>query len=193
MKKNTGSITLYVLIAMMFFIIALISTFMVISNRANNEKELSKQVQDMYNTTSEDSIYNSYWGGDIVPIYNSEHFKKIDSGENIAINDEGGRIYNFTDSAKYVLRNDITIYAKDYGTDEIWEEIRDKLDLLENRFEDGGNRITVVLIDETAKVYGKDNKLIKNGSFDGTVNTPKLASNMKAIIFNETNRRNKYT
>ena len=46
MKKEKGAITLFVLLAMMFFVMALVSLFLVASSRAKLEKQITGQIQD---------------------------------------------------------------------------------------------------------------------------------------------------
>lgn len=148
MRREKGSITLFVLIAMMFFIMALIGMFALASNRAKNEKALSKQVQDMYGAGDAAAIYGSYIGGEIGPIYTIDQLKKIKSGEHITINEEGGKVYTFATDTGYVLRNDLKIIIADFGQLN-WDAVKKIIINLKNKFFWNEHIITVITASET--------------------------------------------
>ena len=75
MKKERGAITLFVLLAMMFFVMALVSLFLLASSRAKLEKQITGQIQDSYQEDA-NTVYNSYFGGEVVPIYTAEQLLK---------------------------------------------------------------------------------------------------------------------
>ena len=152
MRKNKGSITLYVLIAMMFFIMALIGTFMVIANRNKTEQEMSKQIRDTYAQGDGDAISQSYMGGEIAPIYNSNQLQYLISNQFLPIDDEGGKIYKFSSDTEYILKNNIIVNENEFEMGDIYNEIRRTLQTMEDKFDFAGHTITVTLRDGTQKV-----------------------------------------
>lgn len=107
MKSKKGSITLFVLFAGLFFIMFLSAMLMYGSIKKQTEAEATKKTAEIYGSKEQDEIYNSYFGEGAVPIYSKEQLLKIASGENVQINEEGGKIYNFAPNSTYVLKNDI--------------------------------------------------------------------------------------
>ena len=158
MKKERGAITLFVLLAMMFFVMALVSLFLVASSRAKLEKQITGQIQDSYQEDA-NTVYNSYFGGEVVPIYTAEQLLKIGSGEKIRINEENGKIYTFSKDATYVLKNNLEFSEQEMGLTESWYPIGNQIEdgLITGRFE--GNYLEIKVTDLLGKVnvYNRQN------------------------------------
>jgi len=115
MKKEKGAITLFVLIAILFFIMVLINLLIVTANRANKQVETTKQAVDIYGKSVDEieDLYKSYFGDkNVIPIYTAEELQilaTLTTGEskNVSIKETGGKIYSFSLDKVYVLKNDI--------------------------------------------------------------------------------------
>ena len=152
MKKEKGAITLFVLLAMMFFVMALVSLFLIASSRAKLEKQITGQIQDSYQEDA-NTVYNSYFGGEVVPIYTAEQLLKIGSGEKIRINEENGKIYTFSKDATYVLKNNLEFSEQEMGLTESWYPIGEQIAAgnIKGRFE--GNYLEIKVTDLNGEIY----------------------------------------
>jgi len=105
LKNEKGAITLVVLVTMLFLISFLMSAYMIVSNRAQKQQEISKEIQQIYSNDQDlNEIYNSYINNDIIPIYTVEQLLKIGSGEQLLINN---KYCEMTWDATYALMNDL--------------------------------------------------------------------------------------
>ena len=110
MKKEKGAITLFVLIAILFFIIVLINLLIVTANRANKQIETTQQAIDIYGKSVDEieDLYKSYFGDkNVIPIYTAEQLQtlatlKTGETKNITINEGGGKIYTLSLDKVYV-------------------------------------------------------------------------------------------
>ena len=105
LKKENGAITIIVLVSVLFMVSFLISSYILVSNKLNSQKDILEETRRVYESieTMED-IYNSYISNsEIIPIYNIEQLLKIGSNETIQIKE---KFYNFTNTATYLLMND---------------------------------------------------------------------------------------
>ena len=107
MKNKKGSITLFVLFAGLFFIMFLGTMLMYGSIRRQSQIEATKKTEEIYSSQNQDEIYQNYFAEGAVPIYTKEQLFQIASGKNVQINEEGGKMYNFSADATYVIKNDI--------------------------------------------------------------------------------------
>lgn len=109
MKKanQRGSITLFVILAGLFFITFLTGMFILSAAKMQVQIESSKQTQNVYEQGGVNQIYETYFGDSVVPIYTQAQLEKMCSGEQVSIKEEGGKIYTFSSNAVYVLKNDI--------------------------------------------------------------------------------------
>lgn len=113
MKKERGAITLFVIMGMLFFIIALINIYVMSVNRKQSQLQILEQANGAYDENAED-IYQSYFGDDLVNIYNVDQLLSIGSNKNIQVNEENGKIYNFKTNGVYVLRNNLSFSVADF-------------------------------------------------------------------------------
>lgn len=113
MKKERGAITLFVIMGMLFFIIALINIYVMSVNRKQSQLQILEQANGAYDENAED-IYQSYFGDDLVNIYNVDQLLSIGSNQNIQVNEENGKIYNFKTNGVYVLRNNLSFSVADF-------------------------------------------------------------------------------
>ena len=162
MKKERGAITLFVLLAMMFFVMALISLFVVASNRTRLEKQITGQIQESYQEDA-NTVYNSYFGGEVVPIYTAEQLLKIGSEEKIRINEENGKIYTFSKDATYVLKNNLEFSEEEMGLTESWYPIGNQIEdgLITGRFEGNFLEIRVTELNGERYTYNRENEYKK--------------------------------
>lgn len=114
-KNQKGAISVFVLMAMLFFLFTILGVYLISSRRAQTQTESLGIVQDKYYIEGEENQkYQDKIAAetDIIPIYTKEQLWAI--GENKAIEIEG-KIYNFseTDLTKYELKNDIIINISD--------------------------------------------------------------------------------
>ena len=141
-KSEKGAVTLLVLVTILFFVAFLITTYMIMANKAKSQKEVTDQTSQIYNSVSAEQAYNSYFGDNVVPIYTVDQLLKIGSGDSIQINEAGGKIYTFSKDATYVLMNNLQFEYRDSNN---WTPIGTQYEIqgLTGRFEGNGKTITV--------------------------------------------------
>lgn len=142
-KGENGAITLFALVAGLTFILFLTTMLMIGSVKRQSQAEATKQIEQIYSSGDADSTYFDYFGEGAVPIYTSAQLQEMCRGEQIAINEEGGKYYTFSSDAVYVLMNDITF---DY--DGIWS-----LPEFSNNGRLEGNGKTIKTIDTTSNEF----------------------------------------
>lgn len=113
-KSEKGSITILVLVSLIFLTTFLISSYVIISNKMKTQKKVISDTKDMYEQSIEE-IYNSYFNSEnIIPIYTVEQLLMIgEEHQNVNIN---GKYYNFTNDANmvYMLMSDLKFKVSDY-------------------------------------------------------------------------------
>lgn len=110
-RSQNGAISMFVMIAMLFFLVSMMGIYMISSKRAQAQTESVGLVQDKYYQEGEEQekyAEKIAQTDEIIPIYTKEQLWSI--GENKAIEIEG-KVYDFseTDLTKYELKNDIVI------------------------------------------------------------------------------------
>lgn len=136
LKSEKGAITLVVLVTMLFLISFLMSAYMIVSNRAQKQQEISNEIQQMYSDNQDlDELYNSHINNDIIPIYTVEQLLKIGSGEQLLINN---KYCKMTWDATYALMNDLEI-----DTSISWIPINSN-ENFKGFFEGNGHTITII-------------------------------------------------
>lgn len=86
-KDEKGAITLVVLISLLFFVTFLTTTYIMLSNKAQTQIEVTRQIKNKYNTESPEEAYQTFLGNEIIPIYNAEQLLNIGKDKNIPINE----------------------------------------------------------------------------------------------------------
>lgn len=107
-KNQKGAITLLVLVSMLFFVAFLASTYMILSNKAQTQIEMTQQTEKLYNSINATDLYNSYFGDEIIPIYTVEQLLiiqelTVETPQKIQINETGRKnIYFFNRCNIYI-------------------------------------------------------------------------------------------
>ena len=131
------------------------------------------EIRNMYGNASEYDEYKSYFDGDIVPIYSAEELKKVGSGEKIAISKENGKIYTFSDTATYVLKNDIKLSSFWNEKLNSWTPIGTEEKPFKGFFEGLGHKISGLYIDGSNSNQGLfgviDGGIVSNLEVEGKV------------------------
>ena len=181
LKEEKGSITLFVVIAMFAFVLFSLATYTLLSRRSQTQTDLISEIKNMYGNVSEYDEYKSYFDGEIVPIYNAEELKKVGSGEKIAISKENGKIYTFSDTATYVLKNDIKVSS---FLNEKWTPIGTEEKPFKGFFEGLGHKVSGLSIDSSSSNQGLfgviDGGIISNLEVDGKVKS--TSENIGGIV-----------
>ncbi len=108
-KNQKGAISMFVLMAMLFFLVTVVGIYTIGSKRAQTQTESVQLVKEKYytegeeNTIFEQRVSNSTTN---IPIYTKEQLWSMGSGKEVEIE---GVIYHFAASATYELKNDIVV------------------------------------------------------------------------------------
>ena len=114
-KSQNGAVTVFVVVAMLFFVLFILSSYTLISRRHQVQEENLNGFMQVYGNKSPEERYNSYFENGAIFIYTEEQLKKVGTGELVQIQEENGKIFEFKPDATYVLMNDIYL---DDTTDE---------------------------------------------------------------------------
>ncbi len=109
-KSEKGSITLYVIITMLFFTVFIMSIYIINSRKFATQLEANADIKAIYEKGGAEKKFNSYFASpdEEIPIYTENQLLSIGSGENIYIPQEK-KIYTFvSEPEKYVIKNNIT-------------------------------------------------------------------------------------
>ena len=133
LKNEKGAITILVLVTMLFLLAFLMSAYMIVSNRAKKQKEISNEIEQLYSQPENlIDIYNSYFNKEVIPIYTVEQLLKIGSNEYLIINNKYCKM-NW--SSTYALMADLTLNKE--------QQISMKDSRFTGSFEWNGHTITV--------------------------------------------------
>lgn len=158
LKNEKGAITILVVVSILFMISFLITSYIIISNKVQAQKEIVSQTKEIYETgKSMEEIYSSYFNNDnIIPIYTEEQLLNIGNEQKYNIN---GKIYSFlnTNEVTYMLMNDIEFSSIELELEEDWIPFGNNSELDAN-IEGNGHKITVTNLDGTNHVYTKNNQ-----------------------------------
>lgn len=109
-KSENGAITILVLVSVLFMLSFLISSYVIIANKVQTQKEIIAQTRKVYGNYDLDEIYNSYFSnGEVVPIYDTNQLFKLGTNVNSAIKQMENKIYKFSNTGKYILMEDLEI------------------------------------------------------------------------------------
>ncbi len=110
--NQTGAISLFVLLSMMFFLLFVLSVFSFVSNRAQIQTMTLTELQSIYQKDMESLKTIRYASGDeIIPIYTLEQYELIGTGNAAQIN---GKVYTLNEESSYVLKSDIIVPLEEY-------------------------------------------------------------------------------
>jgi hypothetical protein len=156
LKSQNGVITMVTLISMLFLVSFLMSSYVIVANKVKTQKEIVKETEKIYKPTyTMEEIYNSYFSADsVIPIYTVEQLLLIGQGNKQV--DINGKIYTFTNSSSYALKNNLKIDSNYLGFEEAWIPIAKNTNFNGN-FEGNGNTITVTELDGDIKIYSEEN------------------------------------
>ena len=110
LKNEKGSITIYVIITMLFFSVFIMSIYIINSRKFATQLEANADVKSIYEKDGAEKTYVSHFAADDeeIPIYTREQLLSIGSEDRVYIAQEK-KIYKFTkEPEKYVLKNNIT-------------------------------------------------------------------------------------
>jgi len=157
LKSENGAITIIVIVSVLFFVSFLISSYVIIANKVQTQKEIIAETKKVYETTSSmEDIYNSYFSNDeIIPIYTVEQLLSIgEEDKQISID---GKYYTFTNASSYILKNDLEFSTIDLGLTEDWVPLGSNNSTFKGNFEGNGHTITVTNLDGTKDIYTEEN------------------------------------
>lgn len=157
LKSEKGAITIVVLVSVLFFVSFLISSYVIIANKVQTQKEIIAETKKIYEPKSSmEDIYNSYFNNDeVIPIYTVEQLLSIGEEEK-QINIDG-KYYTFTNTSSYILKNDLEFNAVDLGLATDWVPLGSNNSTFEGNFEGNGHTIEVTNLDGTKDIYTEDN------------------------------------
>jgi len=156
LKNEKGAITLVVLVSMLFLVSFLMSAYIIVSNRAQKQKEISNEIQQIYSNKQDlNEIYNSYFNNEIIPIYTVEQLLKIGSGEKLLIDN---KYCEMVWTATYALMNDLEFDVNESEVYDIlggndWIPINNNDEFKEGYFEGNGYTITVTGLNGEVIIY----------------------------------------
>lgn len=145
-ENQRGSITIFVILACLFFVTFLIGMYMLSAVKRQVQIEATQKEQDIYSQGNANEIYNGYFEQGEIPIYTKEQLQKICSGEQIAINEEGGKIYTFSTNAIYFIKENI-----EFEYNGIWQMPTNFSET--GRIEGNGKKITIKDTSKSEEIY----------------------------------------
>ena len=110
-KSQVGAISVFVMIAMLFFLVTVIGVYTIVSRRGQAQTESLGLIQDKYCRDGEEIVrYDAKItsSDEKIPVYTKEQFWSIGEARAVEID---GKIYDYssTDYEKYELKNDIIV------------------------------------------------------------------------------------
>lgn len=104
LRNEKGAITIIVLVSVLFMVSFLISSYVIIANKVQAQKEVIAETKRIYESDkSMEEIYNSYFNENgIIPIYTKEQYLEIGKNKIFKIND---KYYTFSTIGTYILIN----------------------------------------------------------------------------------------
>lgn len=169
LKSEKGAITIIVLVSVLFFVSFLISSYVIIANKVQTQKEIIKETKKIYEPTmSMEETYNRYFINDgVIPIYTAKQLLNIGTGNRINIK---GKIYTFSNNASYILEDNLEFTAEEMNLENDWIPIGNRTEEDFNvNFEGNGHTITVTNLDGTKHIYSEKNSY--GGLCNLTINT----------------------
>lgn len=111
LKSQTGVISLFVLVAMLFLLIFVFSFYQIVINKKKTQDTKNIELKQMYSKTTEEVDEFLYAEDDeIIPIYNINELNIVGTGEYIEIKN---KIYRCGSSNSYKINNNIFVDIKE--------------------------------------------------------------------------------
>ena len=112
LKNENGAITIIVLVTILFSVAFLISSYVIIKNKVQVQKEIISETKKAYEDgKSMEEIYNSNFStSEAIPIYTKEQYLKIGSNEEVKVNN---KYYTFSSTGTYILMNSLELYESE--------------------------------------------------------------------------------
>ncbi len=109
-KKEKGAITLYVILAVVFFAVIIMGAYVIANRKLQAQYEAIAKEADMYNK-EKNKIEDEEENSNIIPIYTADQFEKIGTNESVYIY-QTEKTYDFSEDKQYVLKSDIQLEGK---------------------------------------------------------------------------------
>ncbi len=176
-KSESGAITILVLVSVLFMLSFLISSYVIIANKVQAQKEIIAQTKSIYENYNMDEIYNGYFSNNnIIPIYTPEQLLTIGNSEEDQTISINGKFYKFPankDNPKSEEENNNTIYLLMNDIEFNDEVYASKY---ENVFDESSNWIPI----------GKNTKIV--GNFEGNGHEIKILNSEENIKHTYSNK-----
>ena len=78
LKNEKGAITILVLVSILFMLSFLISTYVIIANKVQTQKEIINETKKTYETETAEEVYNNFFAGNIVPSILPEGYTEVE-------------------------------------------------------------------------------------------------------------------
>lgn len=109
-RSEKGSITVYVIITMLFFSVFIMSIYIMNSRKYEAQLEAHTKVTEIYEQEGAEELFSEHFASEDekIPIYTADQLLSIGTGDCIYIPQEK-KMYIFVDEVdKYVIENNIT-------------------------------------------------------------------------------------
>ena len=118
LKKQDGVISVFAMLAMLFFLLFILGAYLTISRKNRTQKMANEELLNLYNTdVNAQDLYNDLVAevNEVIPIYSFEHLEQVDKNSFYCINN---KIYFFKnmlnsygkkDSESYELKSNLSV------------------------------------------------------------------------------------
>lgn len=193
-KEQKGAISFFVLFAMLFFLIFVLTAYTMISRRLQTQTESETQLQTIYQKNADEIINAKYADSkEIIPIYNYEQFSLIGSNEYVQINDKFYKLGS-DKNYNYILKNNIIVDFDTYFSQEL-----SNIELLESKFFQNVLDSNKYKIDKGGydlyyyKSYGTEKAYFKNVFYQNSQNALFTEANKNELSKKSFKENNKYS
>ena len=108
-KSEKGAISVFVMFAMLFFLVTVVGSYMLTSKRDQSQTEAVGIISNEYYTENEENVlYDNkiVSNSQTIPIYTKEQLWTVGTGKSVEID---GNVYQCLTTSNYELKNDIII------------------------------------------------------------------------------------
>ena len=125
-KKQAGAISVFVMMAMLFFLFTIIGVYAIGSKRAQTQTESLKIAKEKFYSENAMDTYEKKMAlsNETIPIYTKEQLWTVGSDKKVEIE---GKVYTFSAGAKYELKNDIIMNIETDLKNAIFKENDNKI------------------------------------------------------------------